>query len=181
METLRRVLVGVAAVYWVCCLAVHVVIAVTLPGPLPGYSFAYWFGLMMVVAGVVLNVLKPPGRGENAPTPHWYIAVLGVFSLICGMWPMVVGSGVPNAPAGLRGLFEDTGVPSGPPGDRELHSHSRRVRAITEEEYQRVEAWNAVIQTGLMAAFAGMTLAGALYFQQARGAQNQALHPTPAA
>jgi hypothetical protein len=63
-------------------------------------------------------------------------------------------------------LFEDTGVPAGPPGDRELNSHGRRVRAITEEEFQRVEAWNAVIQTGLMASFSGMSLAATLYFRQ---------------
>jgi hypothetical protein len=180
VETLRWVLVGVAAVYWVCCLAVHVVVAATLPGPLPGYSFAYWFVLTIVVGGVVLNVTKPPGRGENAPAPRWYIPVIGAFSLICGVWPMAVGSGVPNSPS-LRGAFEDTGVPSGPPGDRELHSHGRRVRAITEEEYQRVEAWDAVERTGFVTAVAGITLAAALHGQQIRRTPNQSPRQTAAA
>jgi hypothetical protein len=177
VERLRRVLVWVAALYWTCCLMVHVVVAVTLPGPLPGYSYAYWFILTMVVAVVVLNVLAPAGRGEDDPGPHWYVPALGVTALICGLWPMVVGSGVPNAPSGLRWAFEDTGVPSGPPGDRYLNSHGRRVRALTEEEFQRVEAWSAVIQSGLLAGFSGMTFAGALYFQHLRRAQN----PAPAA
>src|SRR5205823_12288855 len=97
VETLRWVLVGVAAVYWVCCLALHVVVAATLPGPLPGYTFAYWFVLTIVVGGVGLNVLKPPGRGENAPAPRWYTAALGVFALIGGLWPPVVGPVVPRS------------------------------------------------------------------------------------
>src|SRR5438270_12140274 len=80
---------------------------------------------------------------------------------------MVVGSGVPNTNI-FRSPFEDSGVPGGPPGDRSLDSHGRRVRALTEEEFQQAEAWLAVVWTGLMAGFSGMTLAGALYFQQAR-------------
>jgi hypothetical protein len=129
----------------------------------------YWFLLTGGEAVAVLNVTKPAGPGAKDPNLRWYIPVLGVTALVCGLWPMVVGSGVPNSP-GLRFLFEDTGVPGGPPGDRSLDSHGRRVRAITEQEFQRVEAWQAVIQTGLMAGFSGMTLAGALYFQQARRA-----------
>ena len=79
---------------------------------------------------------------------------------------MVVSSGVPNS-HGLRFLFEDTGVPGGSPGDRSLDSHGRRVRAITEEEFQRVKAWEAVVQSGLMAGFSGMSLAALLYFRHA--------------
>ena len=167
MERTRRVLVWVAALYWVSCLAFHVVVAVTRPGPLPGYVFASGLILTIVVGTVVLNLTKPTGPGANDPPARWYVPALGVTALICGLWPMVVGSGVPNAPT-LLGLFEDTGVPAGPPGDRYLNSHGRRVRALTEEEFQRVEAWEAVVLTGLLACFSGMMLAGALYFRQAR-------------
>jgi len=169
VENLRRIAVRVMVVYWACCLAAHVVVAVTRPGPLPGYSYAYWFILTMVVALVASNVAKPPGPVAEDKAPRWYVTALGVTALICGLWPWAVGSGVPNAPS-LLGVFGDTGVPGGPPGDRDLHSHGRRVRAITEGEFQRVEAWNAVVQSGLMACFSGMVLAVVLYFRQARGA-----------
>ena len=180
MEKLRRVAVWVAALYWVCCLAVHVVVAVTQTGPLPGSFFLYSFLLTGGVAVAVLNITKPPSKDAKEPALPWYIPALAVASLICGLWPWVVGSGVPNAPS-LLGVFGDTGVPGGPPGDRALARHGRRVRAITEEEYQRVEAWQAVVWTGFMAGFAGATLAGALYFQQVRRAPNQPLPQTAAA
>jgi hypothetical protein len=149
VEKVRWVAVWVAALYWACCLGLHVV--------------------------AVLNITKPAGPDTNAPTPRWYVPALGVTALICGLWPMAVGSGVPNGPWSLLGLFEDTGVPGGPPGDRSLNSHGRRVRAITEEEFQQLERWSAVVRTGLMANFSGMTLAGALYFRQVRRAPNHRL------
>jgi|SRR5262245_26909433 len=179
VETARRVAVWVAAVYWVCCLATHVVVAATRPGPLPGYTFAYWFILTMGVSLAAAHLTRRAGADANDPPWPWYVVAIAVTALASGMWPMAVGSGVPNAPSVL-GVFEDTGVAGGPPGDRSLDSHGRRVRAITEEEYQRVRAWEAVIQTGIMAAFSGMALAGTLCFQQARRASNEP-RPTPAA
>ncbi|MCI0685192.1 MAG: hypothetical protein L0Y71_24095 [Gemmataceae bacterium] len=158
MEKVSRIAIWVAAVYWVCCLAIHVVVAVTRPGPLPGYSYAYWFLLTWITK------LASPNAKED-PAPRWYVPTLGVAGLICCLWPWAVGSGVPNAPS-LLGMFGDEGMPGGPPGDRELNSHSRRVRAITEEEFQQVRAWEAVVQTGIMAGFSGMVLAAVIYFWQ---------------
>jgi hypothetical protein len=181
VEKVRRIAVWVAAIYWVCCLAIHVVVAVTRPGPLPGYSFAYWLLLTMGVAlaGSWITKLASPDAKED-PAPHWYVPALGVAGLICCLWPWAVGSGVPNAPS-LLGMFGDEGMPGGPPGDRELNSHGRRVRAITEEEYQRVRTWEAVLQSGMMAGFSGMALAGTLYFWQGKRTPNQSLHQTAAA
>jgi len=135
----------------------------------------------MGVATAVLNIARYAGPEPKDPAPRWYIYAIAVTALICGFWPMAVGSGVANGPFGLLGVFEDTGMPGGPPGDRSLDSHGRRVRAITEEEYQRVEAWQAVMWTGLMACFSGMTLAGALYFHQGRSTPIQSLQQTAAA
>ena len=131
MALLRRVAVGVAALYWVCCLAFHVVIAVTQAGPRPGSFYVFWFFLTVGVAIAVSNIIKPAGPGAKEPAPRWYCYALGVTALACGFWPMVVGSGVPNNNI-FRSLFEDSGVPGGPPGDRSLDSHGRRVRALTE-------------------------------------------------
>jgi hypothetical protein len=175
MAILRRIAVWVLAVYWVGCLAVHVVVAVTRSWPLPGYYYAYWILLTGGLAVAVTNITKPAGSGVKDPAPRWYIPALGVAAMICMLWPWVVGSGVPNAPSGLRWVFEETGVPGGPPGDRSLDSHGRRVRAITEEEFQRVEAWQAVMWTGGMAGFSGMTLAMVFYFQQVRRTPNHPL------
>ena len=177
---LRWVAVCVAAVYWACCLAAHVVVAVTRPGPLPGYSYAYWFLLTTAVALAVSWITKLASPDAKEPAVRWYVPALGVAALICGLWPWAVGSGVPNAPS-LLGMFGDEGMPGGPPGDRELNSHGRRVRAITEEEFQRVRAWEAVWQTGIMAGFSGMTLAAVLYFRPARSTPNQPLQQTAAA
>ena len=174
MERLRQVAVWVAALYWACCLGLHVVVAVTQVGPRPESFYLFWFFLTAGVAVAVLNVTRPAGPDAKDPAPRWYVPALGVTALICGLWPMAVGSGVPNTP-GLRSVFEDTGVPGGPPGDRSLDSHGRRVRALTEEEFQRAEAWQAVVWTGLMACFSGMTLAATLYFQQMRRAPIQSL------
>jgi hypothetical protein len=69
-------------------------------------------------------------------------------------------------------VFEDQGVANGEPGDRYLNSHGRRVRALTEEEFQQLQVWYAVIQTGFVTAFAGITLAAALHFQQVRRTPN---------
>src|SRR5262249_49113063 len=88
---------------------------VARPGPLPDYSYAYWFLLTMGLALAVSNVTKPTGPGAKDPAPRWYVTALGVAALLCGLWPWPVGSGVPNAP-GLRWVFEETGVPGGPPG-----------------------------------------------------------------
>lgn len=127
----------------------------------------------------MLNITRPR-RGAQEPAPHWYVKALAVTALVCGFWPMVVGSEVPNSPWGVRGLFEDAGMPSGPPGDRYLNSHGRRVRAITEEEYQRLGVWEAVTWSGLMARFSEMALAGALFFQQGRGTPNPSPSTGPA-
>jgi hypothetical protein len=181
VERLRRVAVWVAALYWACCLGHHFAVAVTQAGPRPGSFYLFWFFLTVGVAVAVLNITKPAGPGAKDPAPRWYVPALGVTALICGLWPMAVGSGVANAPFHLLGVFEDTGVPGGPPGDRELNSHGRRVRVLTEEEYQRAGAWQAVVWTGLMACFSGMTLAGALYFQQGRRTPSQSLRQTAAA
>jgi len=134
----------------------------------------------MAVALAVSWVTKLASPDAKEPALRWYVPALGVAALICGLWPWAVGSGVPNAPS-LLGMFGDEGMPGGPPGDRELNSHGRRVRAITEEEFQRVEAWEAALQTGIMAGFSGMTLAVVLYFRQARSTPNQALQQTAAA
>lgn len=180
METLRWVAVCVAAVYWACCLAAHVVVAVTRPGPLPGYSYAYWFLLTMAVVLAVSWITKLTSTDAKEPALRWYVPALGVAALICGLWPWAVGSGVPNAPS-LLGMFGDEGMPGGPPGDRELNSHGRRVRAITEEEFQRVRAWEAVWQTGMMAGFSGGALAAVLYFWQGRSTPNPPLQQTEGA
>jgi hypothetical protein len=176
MAILRRVVVWVAVLYWACQLGIHLVVAAVggLPSG-PGSFFALDFFLTFGVATAVLWVTKPADRAEY-PTPRWYCGALGVVALICGFWPMVVGSGVPNT--GFN-PFVDTGVPAGEPGDRYLNSHGRRVRALTEEEFRRARAWDTVQVTGIMACFAGMILAGALYFQQVRSEPNPALQPTP--
>jgi hypothetical protein len=166
VETLRRRVVWIAALYAVCCLGLHIVIAVARPGPLPNSVIAILFFLTMgVAAAAVLTLMKLPRRGKNGPSPRRHIAALAVAALAFGFWPMLAGSGVPNT--GFNPLV-DSGVPSGPPGDRSLNDHGRRVRGLTEEEFQRAKAWQTVIWTGLMASFSGMTCAGALYFQQAR-------------
>ena len=180
MEKLRRAAVWVAALYWACCLGLHVVVVITRPWPVPGSFYVYVFLLTGTVAIAALNLTKPAGPDWKEPAPHWYFPALVVAGLICGLWPMVVGSGVPNNNI-FRSLFEDSGVPGGPPGDRSLDSHGRRVRALTEEEFQQAEAWQAVVWTGVMAGFSGMTLAGALYFQQARRTPNPSLQQAAAA
>jgi hypothetical protein len=178
VEQVRRVAVWVAAVYWVCCLAIHLGVAVTRMGSLPSSLSAFGFFLTMGVAAAVVFITKPAGRGENSPAPRWYVAALAVPALICMLWPTVVGSGVSNT---YKFSFADRGVATGEPGDRYLNDHGRRVRALTEEEFQRVQVWEAVEKTGMMAGFAGMVLAGALYFQQVRRAPNPALQQTAGA
>lgn len=93
MERLRRVAVWVVVLYWACCLAAHVVVAVTRPGPLPGYTYAYWFLLTMAVAIGAGYIFKSSGPVAKDTAPCWYVPVLGIAALICGLWPIVVGSG----------------------------------------------------------------------------------------
>ena len=188
METLRRVAVWVAALYWAGVLALHVAVVIGRPAEVPApFQIVPFFLTMAVAASVVWITVPPRTEGQprppgppREPGPPWYCCVLGVVALGIGMWAMVVGSGVPNSPSALS-LFEDTGVASGPPGDRELHSHGRRIRAITEEEYQKVKAWDTIVQTGFLAGFTGMTLAGALYFRHVRRMQSQAMPQSPPA
>src|SRR5262245_40672453 len=114
VENVRRIAVWVAGVYWICCLVVHVVVAVTRPGSLPGYSYLYWFLLTMVVnlaVSWIIKVAKPDAKESAAP--RWFVPALGVATLICGLWPWAVGSGVPNAPSLLE-MFGDEGMPGGP-------------------------------------------------------------------
>jgi hypothetical protein len=175
---MRRVAVWVAALYWGCCLAFHAVVTVTQPGPLPEPFGTYCFFLTLGLATAVVFITKPAGRGENSPAPRWYVSALAVAALVFGGWPIVVGSGVPNT---HKLSFGDTGVAAGERGDRYLHDHGRRVRDPTEAEFQRVQVWKAIEETGMMAGFAGMVLAGALYFQQVRRAPSPAPPPAPAA
>jgi hypothetical protein len=66
----------------------------------------------------------------------------------------------------LLALFEETGVPSGPPGDRYLNDHGRRVRALTEEEYQRVERWWVVQASAFAAGVSGIILGFILHVRR---------------
>jgi hypothetical protein len=52
------------------------------------------------------------------------------------------------------------GAISGEPGDRYLHSHSVRIRDITEEEYQRYEAadWRQFAATEVLFGCAGLAM-----------------------
>lgn len=90
-----------------------------------------------------------------------------VLSFVCGLWPMVVGSGVPGT---YRFSFGEGGVPTGEPGDRYLTDHGRRVRLLTEEEYQRTQEWAAVERSGFTAGFSGMVLTFALCVRRLRPA-----------
>jgi hypothetical protein len=176
MAILRRVAVWVAALYWVCWLGLHLLVTAVGGVPsIPRSFFALDVFLTIGVATAVLWVTRPAGRAEW-PGSRWYYGPLVVVALICGLWPMVVGSGVPGT---HRFSFGDVGVPSGESGDRYLNNHGRRVRSLTEDEFQRVEAWRTVEETGMMAGFAGMILVGALYFQQVRSEPNSAQQPTP--
>jgi hypothetical protein len=87
---------------------------------------------------------------------------------------MVVGSGVPNTMRYLA-LFEDTGVPSGPPGDRYLVDHGRRVRALTEDEYQQTQEWAAVRDSGFSAGFSGIVFGYALFLRWLRNRPNHSM------
>jgi hypothetical protein len=120
------------------------VVAVTRPGPLSGYSFAYWFILTMGVALAVSWITKLASPGAKEPALRWYVPAPGVAALICGLWPWAVGSGVPNTPS-LLGMLGDEGMPGGPPGDRQLNSHGCRVRTITEGGVPTGRAWKAVV------------------------------------
>jgi hypothetical protein len=175
VEILRWVAVCVAAVSWVAALALHVVAVGGGTSQFPPYYQVWSFLLTTGVATSALWIARG-GRTDDPPATPWYCYAPGAAALITALWPMAVGSGVANAPYILP--FGDTGMPSGPPGDRYLNSHGRRVRNITEEEFQRVEAWERVVWTGIMAGIAGMTLAGALFFRQARRSPTEA--PPPA-
>ena len=67
--------------------------------------------------------------------PRRYVGVLMGVGLVIGMGLMIVGSGGGDAQI----PFGDTGMPTGDP--RPLLTTGRRVRNLTEEEYQRTQEW----------------------------------------
>src|SRR5262249_5249289 len=63
--------------------------------------------------------------------------------------------------ADWRSTFKE-GAIGGDPGDRYLHSHSRRIRGITEQEYQRHDAASWRASSAIEVVFASLGLALAL-------------------
>jgi hypothetical protein len=167
VERLGRVAFGVAVLMWAYGLAAHA----------------------LVVAGAAPPVLDPPLVGAvgvaaiwAARWPYWsrafpvvpvppLVPVLAVLGLGCMLWPTVVGSGVSGT---HRLSFGDGGVPTGLPGDRYLTDHGRRVRTLTEAEYQQTQEWAAVERSGFSAGAAAMVLGYAVYCRRVRNT----LHPT---
>jgi hypothetical protein len=176
VDTVRRFAIGFLAIFWLVGLALHLAAVGGAASLFPSNFFVVEFIVTAAVAIVVLNVAAYPRREADA-TPRWYCYALGAAAMVIMMWPMVLGSGV----AGTHPLAfgNDVGVASGLPGDRHLNNHGRRVRNLTEEEYQQVQEWQTVQHTGFFAGITAMVLAGALYFQQMRKAASEE-HPLTA-
>lgn len=163
MQTLRKVAVCVAAIYSIVALFVHLAALVKGPALFPdSFQFAQ-FCVSMAVAVFALVITAPP-RGKEPLIPPWHVQALIAIALFTALWPKFVGSGLP----GEAYSFGKVGVASGEPGDRHLLYKGRHVRDLTEDEYQSVRYWRAIHETGFMAGFAGMTLAGALTFAKMR-------------
>jgi hypothetical protein len=170
---LRRVAFWVTAALWAYCLAAHLLVVAGLSPPVIDPL------IVGAVAVPAIWVFCWPYRGRPFPNvrPPWYAIALMAASFLCGMWPMAIGSGVP----GDRPVFGDGGVPAGDPGDRYLNDHGRRVRAITEEEYQRIRRWDVVRTSAFAVACSGIVLGFVLHLRRLGVAPNQPLQQTAAA
>ena len=162
---LRRVTFWATGAMWAYCLTAHlsVVAGLSLPVINP-----------LVVGAVVAPVIWVsiwPYRGGHFPDvrPPWYAIALMTASLLCMLWPVVVGSGVP----GDRPAFGGGGVPAGEPGDRYLNKHGRRVRALTEEEYQRIRRWEVVGTSAFAVGVSGIVLGFLLHLRRLGVAPNR--------
>ena len=176
VKWLWRVAFGVAALIWVYCLAAHLFTVAGRPIPVIDPLLVGAVGAAITWIGVW--PVRRLAWDKIVPTPK-VVPVVFVISFVCGMWPMIVGSGVANTHP--MAIFGNTGVPSGEPGDRYLGSHGRRVRTLTEDEYQQVVEWEKVVRSGFSAAFSGAILAYALYLRRARNTPSVALHQICAA
>jgi hypothetical protein len=172
MDGQGRVAVWAAALMWAFCLVAH---ALTAAGRATPVLHPLLVG---GVGAAIIWALYWPHRSGPAPVlpqPPSVVALI-VLSFVMMMWPMVVGSGVPRTHPFSFG--RDMGVPSGPPGDRHLNNHGRRVRALTEEEYQRYREWEGVRESGFSACVSGIILAYALSYRRLRAAPHQAPQQT---
>jgi hypothetical protein len=159
VKRLRRVAFGVAVLTWVYCLTAHVLV---VAGEGPTVLHPLVVGAIGTATIWAVHWPYRKGTFPDGPGPRFFVPLV-VFSLACGLWPMAVGSGVPgDKPM----LFGDGGVPGGEPGDRHLNNHGRRVRDLTEAEYQRTQDWDVVRKSGFSACISGMVLLYPLFYRR---------------
>lgn len=167
MERLWRVCFWGVLVMWAYCLTAHVLTAAGWSPPVLN---------PLLVGGICVLVLwvgvRPIPRSDLNGNGPWYTAAIVLVSPVFVFWPMVFGSLVPNA-VRFQQPFEDKGIPSGPPGDRYISYQYHRVRALTEEEFQRHQKWSNVRDSGISASISGAVFGYALFFRWLRNRPSQ--------
>lgn len=132
---------------WAYCLVAHVSITFGWDAP-PAAPPVVPAGAGLLLAAWAFWPHRSDLGAEIAPTRP--MTVFWVSCVLCGMWPMAVGPGVEGTG------FVAGGVAGGPEGGRYLHSHSRFIRPITEDEYRRVERWGQIQSTATAVVCAGV-------------------------
>jgi hypothetical protein len=137
-------------------------------------SMIGWPVAVSIIAATVAAVVTAI-RGERGVHP------LPLAVLAAGLLCAVVQTG-----ADWRSNQLVRGAIGGDPGDRYLHSHSVRIRDITEEDYQRYNAANWRQVAAIQVVFGCVGLASVLQAwlvnrATAAGAEQTAVPPPPAA
>jgi hypothetical protein len=159
MRIVRVVLAFFAFLFLVGCIALHLLTLADVPsGVVRGLAVLLHVAVLatIVLAGG-LNELT--GRAEQPISSVLTVvpAAVGItYCLVQVVLSWTVLEGTPS------------GVPGGVPGAYYLHSHSRNLRDLTDDEHHRVVILRTRDHAAFLVAFAGVGLSIALHFSTAR-------------
>jgi hypothetical protein len=164
--------VPAAAAWWLGCAALNVTVLAGLSERTEFLTLPLLFGSMAV--GLLASQALRLSGGAKLPPSSPFVIALCVAGFLC--------MGVQTV-ANWRVEFGDLsgGATSGESGDRYLNSHGTRVRDLTEEEYQYVQAAKWRQTTAFFVMFSSIVLGMALHAWQVwrthqTGAKEPPLH-----